>query len=394
MNSNALRNIIGCGIAIFWAGAITFGYPGLMSTYWQETFGVGASETGLVVSIMLIALTLAMFASGPVLKKCGMSFCVIFAAICYLIAFAILFKAQNIYHVYIWAFIANFGGSFVYGPGLTTVQESMPEKRGLASGILNLVFGLSAAIMSPVLSRIMEDKGYNYVILLLVVGIALTYFASCLLLGAGAHAEKAKNAYKESDMSIRQAMETKQFWCIWLVWVFMGAAGVSMISLAKSYSVAIGASSAFLLTAFNVTNGAIRIVAGTLIDHIGGRLTGMIAISITAVGYFILPHTDNFFLAALCAMMVGIGFGTLFTITGPMVSGSFGFKNFPLIFGHVFTAYGFVAGIIGPVIAGLILSKTNDNYVVVFTYLAVMALIGAIIMSFVKSNNKSAKQNV
>lgn len=146
----------------------------------------------------------------------------------------------------------------------------------------------------------------------------------------------------------------------------------------------LGVSGVVLLTTFNLANGFSRIVAGVLSDRLGSGLTGGVAFALAAVGYLLLPHVGTIPLAGLCSILVGIGFGTLFTITGPIASGLFGVKNFGMIFGLIFTAYGLVAGIAGPALAGFILEKTGENYGIVFTYLGVFALLGTILITRIK----------
>ncbi|BAQ08591.1 hypothetical protein OXB_0119 [Bacillus sp. OxB-1] len=58
-------------------------------------------------------------------------------------------------------------------------------------------------------------------------------------------------------------------------------------------------------------------------------------------------------------------------------------KKLPLIFGYLFTGYGFVAGILGPSISGLLVDKTNNNYMIVFGYLSLLSLLAAVMIYFV-----------
>ena len=387
MNKRKIVNVLACCLSIFWSGAICFGYPGVMSTYWQQAFSVGPSETGLVVTFMLLALAVMMFFSGKFHMKYGMRICILIGTLFYAVSFLLLRIADNIYMVYVWAFLANLGCSFIYGPGLTTAQQAFPQKRGLVSGIVNLVFGISAAIMSPVLNRLLADIGYEKLNLLLLLFIVATNLLAMLLLGKKEQREEAaEEKHYAVSLNVSQAMKTKTFWLIWLMWAFMGAAGISMVSLAKSYAATIGIASVSILTAFNLANGLIRIVVGYLTDLIGYRITGMVAFVLAGIGYLILPHTSNLGILMLCAVFVGIGFGTLFTISGPMISKQFGLAYFGLIFGVIFTAYGLIGGVFGPAIAGVILARTNGNYLLVFTYLAVFALFGAGLMSRVKES--------
>jgi OFA family oxalate/formate antiporter-like MFS transporter len=60
----------------------------------------------------------------------------------------------------------------------------------------------------------------------------------------------------------------------------------------------------------------------------------------------LLPPVYNFILDA---------FGTLFSVSAPLVGDCFGMDHFGSIIGLIFTAYGFVAGIIGPWFTGRLL---------------------------------------
>eukprot|EP00833_Pecoramyces_ruminatium_P008900 jgi/Orpsp1_1/1182932/evm.model.c7180000083194.2 len=348
-----IGKIAGCGIPIFWAGVISFGYPGVMSSLWKEKFHVGNAETGLVVTFMLLALAIAMFISGRVHTKIGMSNCSLIGTTFYVVAFVILYFAKNIYWVYIWAFTANLGCSFVYGPGLTTVQRAFPNKKGLVSGIINLLFGIAAAILSPILNALLMSKGYTFVniftISLLVISNLIAYLFVKITISK--ESQNLQKAFTPNDYTVKQALLSKEFWLIWFVWVFIGAAGVSMITLSKSYAIVIGKPGVTLLTTFNLANGISRIFIGLLTDKIGPRITGALSFFLSAVGYLVMPHTTNIVIVALGAVGVGIGFGTLFTISGPLAADIFGLKNFGVIYGIIFTAYGLVSGIVGPAIS-------------------------------------------
>ena len=56
--------LIGSCLAVFFSGALTFGFPGAMSPLWQKMFGVGAAATGLIIFFMLAAVGIFMFLVG------------------------------------------------------------------------------------------------------------------------------------------------------------------------------------------------------------------------------------------------------------------------------------------------------------------------------------------
>ena len=144
-----------------------------------------------------------------------------------------------------------------------------------------------------------------------------------------------------------------------------------------------------MLSAFNLVSGCSRIVVGALSDIIGGERIGVIAFAVTAAGYALLPYIGTGAAVMVIAGCVGFGFGTLFTVTGPIASGRFGLRYFGMIYGLIFTAYGFIGGILGPALSGMVLDITSGNYHVVFGYLAVFAFIGAALMYVLQRGSKS-----
>ena len=134
-------------------------------------------------------------------------------------------------------------------------------------------------------------------------------------------------------------------------------------------------SSVLILMAFNFTNGTGRIISGFVSDKIGRNRTMSMAFFAAGIAYLVLSWTGSLTQCALLAAVVGFAFGTLFSVSAPLVVESFGLKHFGAIFGLTFAAYGFVAGPLGPTLSGYVLDVTNGNFFVVFLYLGIFYLI-------------------
>jgi OFA family oxalate/formate antiporter-like MFS transporter len=78
------------------------------------------------------------------------------------------------------------------------------------------------------------------------------------------------------------------------------------------------------------------------------------------------------------AAVVGFSFGTLFSVSAPLVADCFGLEHFGAIFGLAFAAYGFVAGPLGPTLSGYLLDITGANYTLVFLYLSLFSLMASL----------------
>jgi OFA family oxalate/formate antiporter-like MFS transporter len=186
---------------------------------------------------------------------------------------------------------------------------------------------------------------------------------------------------------MRQTLQTPAFWCLWFVWGLAGAAGIATVTLSATFGVARGLpleQAVLILTGFNVTNGASRLIAGHLSDIMGRRLTMGLTFGAAGVGYLLLPQVTGLEAWMVAADVVGFAFGTLFAVSAPLIVDCFGMARYGAVFGLVFTAYAFVAGPLGPWLSGYILDRTGGNFTLVFMYLATLCLASAFLVRYVR----------
>lgn len=391
--------VIACALATFNSGALFFGYPGIMTPYWRDLLQVDAGAAGLIMTFACLGVGCMTLVSGSVHPKIGTRHSFLIGTVILFVCMMVANSINTILLAYIWAFLNGAGTGFIYGPSLATVQHWFPQRRGLATGIVNLLFGTSAAIMSPLYTVLLNSLGYkkmNYVVLAMIVVINLVALLFAELPDRAKLTEDEKRGRQQildkmrmqadskgptlaaKDYTLKEALKTRAFWAVWFAWVFVGAAGISMVSQGGNFAAAIALPSVVVITAFNLTNGIGRIVAGTLSDFIGRNATGCVAFVLGAIGYAAIPFCRNPVLVAILAAFVGFSFGTLFAISAPLVSDLFGLKHYSSIFSLVFMAYGFVSAVVGPALVGMLLKMTGEKYTVVFPLLALFCLAGAV----------------
>lgn len=391
--------VVACALATFNSGALFFGYPGLMTPYWRELLQVDAGATGFIMTFACLGVGCMTLVSGRLHPKIGTRRSFLIGSIILIVCMILANLATNLPLVYLWAYLNGAGTGFIYGPSLTTVQHWFPQRRGLATGVVNLCFGTAAAVMSPVYNLLFSNLGFqkmNYVVLAMLViinGISLlcaelperVTLTDAEKQGRAEILEKLRQkdpakgpTLAVKDYTVKESLHSKSFWAVWFAWVFVGAAGISMVSQGTSFAASIQVSGVVVITAFNLTNGIGRIVAGTLSDFIGRNATGCVAFVMGGLGYLLLPFCRNLILVAILAAFVGFAFGTLFAISAPLVSDLFGLKHYSTIFSLVFVAYGFISGIVGPALVGQLLKATGENFTVVFLMLAAFCAIGAV----------------
>ena len=393
-DKKALLAVLGSCIAIFWPGALTFGFPGVMAPLWQEMFHVGRAATGLTIFFMLAAVGAFMFLVGRWQERWGLRRMIALGVILTALASFVVSQAGSIYTVYIWAFLNGTASCFVYVPALTLVQWCYPHKRGLVAGTVSMVFGLAAAIMSPLFAKMLSAFGYEAMnlavaFLTLSIGLLGAYFARAppewenaasvrRAVGTSATKQTAEIFHSAKSLTVKESLQTKSFWLLWITWTLAGAAGVSMTLLATGYGLFLGfplPSAILILTAFNLSNGMSRLISGILSDRFGRNQVMSLVFLAAALAYFVLPWAEGLGACALLAGVVGFSLGTLFSVSAPLVADCFGLEHFGAIFGLTFAAYGFVAGPLGPTLYGYLLDVTGDNFFLVFMYLGIFCLL-------------------
>lgn len=392
-NKKGIVAVIGSSLAIFWPGAFIFGYPGVMGPYWQEMFGVGRGPIGNSLFFVLAAVGIFMFFVGRWQEKVGTRTMISIGAV--LCGTNTLFAAYvtNLFLLYLWAFFNGLASCFIYLPALTTVQRWYPHKKGLVSGVVNLAFGISAAVMAPLFSCLFQWLGYvsmNQVLAVaaLVIGVLAAQFTEVPVPIIGSNAgDKSRPAgvavQADFALTVRESLRTKNFWFLWLTWALQGAAGISMVTLSVNFGLSKGmamTSAVLILTAFNLTNGLSRLLMGYLSDRLPRNKAMGVTFLAAGCSFLVLGYLDNFMMILFLSAVIGFAFGTLFAVSAPLASDCFGLKNFGAVFGLIFTAYGFLAGPLGPSLSGYLLDLTEGSFLIVFTYLGLFCLLSSILI--------------
>jgi OFA family oxalate/formate antiporter-like MFS transporter len=291
--------------------------------------------------------------------------------------------------IYGWAFLVGAASTFIYLPAITIVQRWYPERRGLVSGLVSMFFGISGAVMSPLFNRMLQTLDYQLTtrvlaLITLTVGLFAALFIR-LPANASVKAPEQQSASAPSfaSLTLGQSLRTRSFWLMWFTYAFAGAAGVAMVTLAVPFGLSRGMQAGqaiVILVAFNLTNGFSRLASGYLSDLTGRKTIMSVTFLLGGCAYLLLPFSAGLAMWGLLAAAIGFAFGTLFAVSAPFVSDCFGMAHFGTIFGLIFTAYGFLAGLLGPWLGGYLLDLFQGNFIPVFFYLGSLMLVSALMI--------------
>ena len=387
------RALIASCAAIFWPGGFIFSFPGVLGPHWQQVFLVGKGAVGQTLFFVLAAVGLFMFLAGRWQEKIGPAWLTAIGAILCGGCTMFLGYASSINHIYVWSFLIGVSSACIYIPALTVAQQWYPHKRGLVSGLVNLVFAFSAALISPIFVQLLNYLTHNEIafvlgLIALVCGLAAVPFIRFPETKASITPHRPQTTvFSDRSLTVPQTLRTAAFWLLWMTWALSGAAGVAMIPLSTSFGLARGLGinqAVLILTAFNLANGLSRLASGYLSDIIGRNVTMSLAFLAGGCAYFLMPLVNGLAGWCISAAVVGYAFGTLFAVSAPLASDCFGLAHFGAVLGLVFTGYGFVAGPLGPWLSGLVLDATDGNFGWVFGYLGSFYVVSAIVIWFAR----------
>ncbi len=374
------RALIASCLAIFWPGALAFGFPGVMASHWQQALGASRADIGQIIFFMLAGVGLTTYLAGRAQERWGPGLVTALGSLVGAASLVLLVWGQGMAMVYVWALVNGVYGGGVYIPALSVAQRWFVARRGLAAGLVSMVFGLGGAASAPLFSWALAAMGPTWLCLCLALALLATGLVLTPWLRFPAAAPATGSTQAAPGLGVGRAARSLSFWALWLTWAMGGAAGISMVTLSTTFGLARGldlSGAVVILACFNLTNGVSRLLSGWLSDHLGRN--GFMAVTFAAAGlaYFFLAHAHGLWAWAGLAAVIGFAFGTLFSVSAPLAADCFGLEHFGAIFGLVFTAYGFVAGALGPWLAGHLLDLSKGDFSLVFAYLGGCMLVSA-----------------
>ena len=363
-----------------------------------ETFGWSKMQVSWVFSLAVAGLGLSAAYTGPKVSKLGarklMFRSAAFFAGGYLIS-ALALYLKNLPLLYLgYGVIGGIGLGTGYVTGVTTIAGWFPDKKGFATGLVVMGFGIGALLMSKVIAPYaLQATQNNLPATFLVIGLAFCVVMPLACLGIQSPPSATGNGRPATVAETIQhgpAVQIK----LWVVCFLYSLAGLGIISLQSPLfqkvasdsdpslsTVALAALGATLIGWTSVGNSIGRLFWASISDKIG-RVNAFIALLGTAaVAFLILPHVSSPFLyGCLLAYTIasyGGGFGTI----PSLISDLYGPKRMSPVHGKVLTGWA-TAGLIAPPTFGWLMDKyPNDAATYAFYACATVLFLACILAS-------------
>lgn len=429
--------------AIAWAGVLVMILAGTVYAWSNFTqpliasFGWNATQASLVFGLAIFFIGVGAVVGGRWQDRVGPRNVTITGIVLWGVGNVL--AAVGPHDVWWWdityGVIGGFGNGMAYITPVATVTKWFPDKRGLASGMVVMGFGLGAFIYGFVLKAIpafvtlsADASAYanaraaaivagtpfdaaahampapdvaaiSSIFLISGIVYAIVGGLSAMLLsnpaaGYTVGGATAAAASHEGSYTPGQVLRMPQLYLLWLMLFVNVVAGILVVSnavpiirelISKGVTDpdAVKALTGTAISGYAfvaVFNGLGRFFWGAVSDRIGRNMTWVCIYAAQVVIFFILPglHSVAAVLIAFAIILAcyGGGFGTMPSFNADY----FGTKYLGQNYGFIITAWG-VAGLVGPTIAGRVKDATG-SYSGALMPMAIMLLI-AMVLPFI-----------
>ena len=358
------------------------------------------TETAWAFSIAIFSLGVSAAWAGSMLPRLGPRWLALAGSILfsggYLIAAGALhLKSVPLFYLG-YGVIGGAGIGLGYVTPVATVAKWFPDRKGLATGIVVMGFGVGAFILSKGLAPflIVRTAGtLPLVFMWLGILFACILIPSSLALSdppAGSVPQASGSTdeppgFAEPDSS-GPYLRTTQFAIMWIVFFFNIAAGISVVSFqsellqeiwgladASIEPTTLAEYGATLIAVSSICNGLGRLFWGLLSDRFGRVTVFRVLLASQMVVFGILMTETNPWIFSVLVCYVLLCFGGGFATMPPFVLDVFGTKKMSTIYGAVLTAWA-AAGIFGPLYVGHLKDVYPDRAVMYCFLIGILML--------------------
>lgn len=369
-------------------------FQDLLVRQFKTDFGWSNSEVAWIFSFAIFFLGVTAAWGGRQLPKIGPRRMAMLGGFLFALGYAVAALAlglKSLLLLYLgYGVIGGIGLGLGYVTPVATVAKWFPDRKGLATGMVIMGFGLGALLMSKVLAPLFIGLtgGANLVpvFLLLAAVFAVLATGSAAFMEnppAGwaprgytppaAHGTAKGKAAEPASPRAARAIFSGRFALLWVVFFCNITAGISIISfqspllqsLLKKVDPALTAAAlagvgATLIAVSSLFNGAGRFFWGAVSDRIGRAQTFRIMLGSEIAAFALLVVIGNpwFFAVLACWVLLcyGGGFGTMPAFIGDV----FGPRLLPAVYGAVLTAWS-AGGIVGPQIVAVLKDRIPER---------------------------------
>ncbi len=364
--------------------------------------GWSFTDTALAFSITIFSLGMSAAGAGMLLPRVGprrlaLAGSAMFSAGYILGGFALHMDSLALFYLG-YGVIGGIGIGLGYVTPVATVAKWFPDRKGLATGIVVMGFGVGAVVLSMGLAPLLvvETQG-DLPLVFIWLGVV---FAVVLIPCSWAlrdpptditdHLAGAESSGEREDDpgSTSRCLLSGEFAIMWIVFFFNIAAGIAVISfqsplLQDVWGLAdpsvepetLAEYGATLIAVSSLCNGIGRLFWGLLSDRIGRVRVFRILLASQMIAFGILMTERDPWIFSILVCYILLCFGGGFATMPSFILDVFGIRRMPSVYGVMLTAWA-AAGVCGPLYIGYLKDQYPDR-AIIYSFLIGVLILGA-----------------
>jgi MFS transporter, OFA family, oxalate/formate antiporter len=377
----------------------------------RDTFFWSNMQVSAVFSLAVAGLGFAALYTGPRVSRLGgrllMKRATIFFVVGYVVAALGLYLGSGVigsietpWVSWLSFIVLALGYGVIGGIGLgtgyvtavTTVAGWFPDKKGFATGVIVMGFGLGALFMSKVFAPISMNITSNNVALtfLIIAGVyAVIMSISCKYIYSP-HVANSNNIIPTVAETFQHKTSIRVK--LWMLCFLYSVAGLGIISLMSPLmqnvmrtsdstlgTAELAAAGATLIAAASVGNSVGRLFWAWLSDIVGRVEAFILLLSTSAIAFVALPYITSPLLFGILISYTIASYGGGFGTIPSLISDLFGPKRMSTLHGLVLTGWA-TAGLLAPPFFGYMYDVIPDKAATYAYYICAGALFVATVI--------------
>ncbi|MFV0402006.1 MAG: MFS transporter [Oscillospiraceae bacterium] len=399
MRNTAVRRIVNLAV-----GTVVMLFLGLIYAWsvfaapLENTFGWARSETSLTFTISIAFFVIGLIVCGFLSAKLPKWSLMLLSAAFLLAGFLLCSRITQTWQLYLfYGVFVGFGVGVANNALVSSIVAWFPERRGIASGILMMGFGLGGLLLTNLAQWLMERIGWQTVFFWFGIAFAVIVGLGSLVVGPvpkelSATGQKAASSVK--DVPLSKVLAGAPFW-LYIVWfTLVMAGGLMVIGHASNFAQDLGATPAFGALAAGILslfNGIGRILTGIVCDKKGLKLSmrlSTIYMFVAAALLVAAAWVGNIPLLIVGYIITGLCYGSAPTTSSIFASSFYGTRYFSTNYA-VCSAAMIPGAVLGPLLAGN-LRESSGGYLTSFVAVLAFSVVAFVVLTFIR---KPAAQN-
>lgn len=366
-----------------------------------DKFGWGLKETQFTFSLAIFFLGISAAFLGRYAEKMGPRKSGLIAAVMFgsgIAGSGLAIQLESLPMLYLsYGVIGGIGLGIGYITPVSSLVKWFPDKRGLATGLAIMGFGFAAVISSPLIVALIASVGISNTFFIMGGSYFLVIFASSRYIAAppvgwapaGMTTDNTsdKKIVKEdlSQLTSAEAIKTKRFWYLWIMFFINISCGVAIISaaspMAQEFAGLSAVAAGAMVGLMGIFNGGGRIGWATLSDYLGRPNTFILFLGIEILAFLLVPSITDAILFQVVIFLIISCYGGGFSSVTAYIGDLFGTKELGAILGYMLTAWA-AAGMAGPLFSAGIRSATNSYNATMYSFagLLIIALVFSVLL--------------